>query len=186
MSGSYFLKQSKKINITTHKFVTSEKMPEKVKVNVNIEEENDVKQIAEAIGRFLYDKVYVKKEEDKNRYLLYLKDVDQKEYKLGSIFPKEDGYYRMHLSFEVFLPAYGWSLPIQKYNIKQGMTPKDKALQFLTLPDLSNDRQFSTLLDLNGSIEEEMEGYFENFKITYSYIDAESFILDLKKKQPHA
>ncbi|MFP3215282.1 MAG: hypothetical protein RXR32_01900 [Candidatus Micrarchaeota archaeon] len=144
-------------------------MPEKVKVSVGNIEENDVKQIAEAIGKFLNYEVNIEK--GKEEYKLYLKDRadhDEKEYLLGFIL-RGNGttdHYTMLLLFDVFLPAYiikGGPLSIQEYNnIKQKMLPKEE----------------------KSSIVEEMKRYLEkqNLEITFLEFGRVSVTLGLRKK----
>ena len=142
------------------------KMPEKVKINGNTEEE-DVKQIAQAIGKVLNRGVSVKRGENgyKDRYVLYLEDPDDP---LAHLFPKKDEttgdpYYEMLLFFDVLQVYTGGYNPSK-------LMPKDPALQFLTLNELMP------------AIVGEMKEYLKGFEITHSEVGAISFVLDLKKQ----
>ena len=143
-------------------------MPEKVLSGGNTEE-NDVKQIAKAIGEFLNYKVNIEK--GKEEYKLYLKDRaghDEEEYLLGFILKGETTDYTMLLLFDVFLPAYiikGGPLSIQEYNnIKQEMLPEDE--------------KSSIVKEMKESLEN------QNLEITFLEFGMVSVILDLRKKPP--
>ncbi|MFP3278789.1 MAG: hypothetical protein RXP92_00535 [Candidatus Micrarchaeota archaeon] len=134
-------------------------MPEKVKVNGNIEEEKDVKQIAEAIGRLLNHEVSIKKGEGgyEDRYLLY--PAGEKD-DIAFIIPKRDEktgeyYYYTQLFFDV---------------ISYLKREKDPA------------RQFLTLYSLKSAIVAILESHLKGFEITHSEVGAISFVFYIKKQ----
>jgi len=146
-------------------------MPVKVKVKGDTEEENDVKQIAQAIGEVLNRGVSVKRGENeyKDEYVLYLQEpTGQKEHSIAFLAPKEDkttGDYTVRLLFDALKVSTGG------YNPSKTM-PNNPA------------QQFSTLVELMPAIVGEMKEHLKdfNFNITDSKVGQISFILELKKQ----
>jgi len=131
----------------------------KVKVKENTEE-NDVKQIAQAIERGVlgpHYKVSVERGENeyKDRYVLSLKDPadNQKEYHLAHLFPKKnettgESYYVAHVFPNVIIAAYafGGTHPISEH------------------PPVTD---VSLLYDLTYDIVKGIKLFLHNFEIAY-------------------